>query len=146
MMNAMDEKIDRLQTAIAISMKRLGHDMLEESEIGLTRPQYFILRILAKEGKCMGSELAHMLEVKPSAITVMIDRLHKHGYVERLRHEHDRRVVFIALTDKGRMTLRTTDQKRKEILSCYLSQLDESELDALVRTHEKLAEIVLAKK
>ncbi|RNB91680.1 MarR family transcriptional regulator [Brevibacillus fluminis] len=145
-MNAMDEKIDRLQTAIAISMKRLGHDMLEESEIGLTRPQYFILRILDKEGKCMGSELAQMLQVKPSAITVMIERLHKQGYVERLRHEQDRRVVFIALTDKGRMTLHTTDQKRKEILSCYLSQLDESELDALVRTHEKLADIVLAKK
>lgn len=145
-MNALEAKIDRLQTASAITMKRLGPEALVEIKLGLTGPQYYILRFLAKKGKTMVSEIAAVMNVKPSAITVMIERMHRHAFVERLRDDHDRRVVFIEITEKGRDILQQMDLKRKQVLSRYLKQLGDEELDAFVQTFEKLATIVMEKK
>ena len=54
-------------------------------EYGLTSSQYNVLRILRGEGKEMPSlEIAErMIQVVP-AITGLIDRLEKQGFVERL--------------------------------------------------------------
>src|SRR5687767_3734572 len=59
-------------------------------EYGLTSSQYNVLRILRGEGKSMPSlEVAErMIQVVP-AITGLIDRLEKQGYVKRRRCEDD---------------------------------------------------------
>ena len=49
------------------------------------------------------SQVAASLKINVSTLTAPVNRLVKKGYVKRERSEKDRRVVFIQLTNKGRM-------------------------------------------
>lgn len=64
------------------------------------------------------SELAKELDIKAATLTVMLNRMEKHGIVRREADTHDQRVSRIFLTDKGgamlgeiRETLHTLEEQ-----------------------------------
>src|SRR5271156_5630782 len=66
-------------------------------EYGLTPSQYNILRILRGEGKPLPIlEIASRTITIVPGITGLIDRLERAGFVNRLRCEKDRRVIYVA--------------------------------------------------
>lgn len=56
------------------------------------------------DGPLSAGQLAERSGLSPAAMTTLIDRLEKKGYVRRARDRHDRRRVFVALTDQARTT------------------------------------------
>jgi DNA-binding MarR family transcriptional regulator len=72
--------------------------------LGLTFARYEVLRLLSfsASGSLPLSKIGERLMVHPTSVTNLIDRLVRQGYVERLRREHDRRVILASLTDAGR--------------------------------------------
>ncbi|GEN35819.1 MarR family winged helix-turn-helix transcriptional regulator [Aneurinibacillus danicus] len=140
-MGDFDKKIERLEQAYVSFMRQLGPKLSEDTELGLTGPQFYILHLLSKKEKFMVTEIASEMGVKPSAITVMIERLHKNRLVMRDRDENDRRVVFIHLTEKGKEVLQKAKQRRFKTISHYLKHLESEELENLVKIYEKLARI-----
>jgi MarR family transcriptional regulator, organic hydroperoxide resistance regulator len=141
----LDQATERLQIAFTTTMRKIGQE-LAESSTDMTGPQFYILNMLAKKGPDSVSDLADAMCVKPSAITAMVDRLLKHGYVQRDRHEHDRRVVTIRLTEQGATILKQAKQKRKAVIERYLRHLSPDELEVLVQLFEKLARIATHEK
>jgi MarR family transcriptional regulator, organic hydroperoxide resistance regulator len=137
-MGDLDNYIERLQMAFARTMRQIGPE-LNDNEYGITTPQFFILNFLSQKDKCMASELANRMQVKPSAITSMMDRLYKNGFVKRFRDEADRRVVYLCLSEEGKEALENVRKKRKEVSKRYLGLLEEDELNNLVQTFEKLS-------
>src|SRR5580698_7142490 len=80
-------------------------------DYGLTPSQYNILRILRGEGKPLPIlEIASRTITVVPGITGLIDRLERAGFVNRLRCEKDRRVIYVALTDQGNKTLADLDE------------------------------------
>jgi len=79
-------------------------------EFGLTGSQHNVLRILRGEGKPMPCReiTKRMIQVVP-AMTGLLDRLEKDGYVTRTRCEKDGRVVYVDLTPKARSVLDRID-------------------------------------
>ncbi|WP_370295696.1 MarR family winged helix-turn-helix transcriptional regulator, partial [Rossellomorea marisflavi] len=76
--------IERLFKAFYITNRQIQQDMAQAfKELHLTGPQFYILYLLCQEGGAKPTELADKLEVNPSAITVMVDRLIKAGLVRR---------------------------------------------------------------
>lgn len=72
-------------------------------EFAVTLPQFDVLSELERVGhKMTMSELSRELMVSNGNVTGVIDRLEKSGFVTRTRAEHDRRVQYIDLTDRGR--------------------------------------------
>ncbi|AIE60025.1 MarR family winged helix-turn-helix transcriptional regulator [Bacillus methanolicus] len=140
-MSDFEKKLERLEQAYVSFMRQLGPKLSEDTELGLTGPQFYILHLLSKKEKFMVTEIASEMGVRPSAITVMVERLHKNGLVIRDRDENDRRVVFIQLTDKGYEILQKAKQKRFQTISNYLKHLESEELESLVQIYEKLARI-----
>ncbi|MEM9614840.1 MAG: MarR family transcriptional regulator [Actinomycetota bacterium] len=47
-------------------------------------------------------DLAHCMDIDPSYVTQVADRLEERGLIERQPHPTDRRVKNLVLTDKGR--------------------------------------------
>lgn len=139
-MDSIDSLTDRLQTAFAKAMRKIAQQFGECKEFNLTSPQFFILKLLTKKKRWMVSELAERMSVKPSAITVMIDRLVQNQLAERERDDRDRRVVYIQLTAAGEDLLEKVDEKRREILSEHLRCLEPEELETFVLLTEKLAD------
>src|SRR6266481_3581208 len=80
-------------------------------EHGLTPSQYNVLRILRGEGKPLPIlEIANRTITVVPGITGLIDRLEQAGFVERVRCETDRRVIFVALADPGTTALAALDE------------------------------------
>lgn len=141
-MKSRDHNMDRIQTAITDTFRRIVPEMMAFQELGLTGPQYHLISNLGQNCPCKITELADNLEVKPSAITVMIDRLAQHGFVSRHYSASDRRVVLITLTDEGKRVLELAQNKAKAVMRQYFSRLEPGELEQLANLHEKLADIV----
>src|SRR5215475_12237085 len=79
-------------------------------EHGLTPSQYNVLRILRGEGKPLPIlEIASRTITVVPGITGLIDRLEQAGFVNRLRCEKDRRVIYVALADQGTKALAELD-------------------------------------
>ncbi|HWG45984.1 MAG TPA: MarR family transcriptional regulator [Gemmataceae bacterium] len=108
-------------------------------EHGLTPSQYNILRILRGEGKPLPIlEIASRTITVVPGITGLIDRLEQAGFVNRLRCDKDRRVIYVALTDHAIKTLTDLDEPLLALHCKLLGHLSPCELKDLIRLLEKL--------
>lgn len=73
------------------------------------------------------SALAQRIDAALPAVTGIVDRLERDGFVERLRDDSDRRVVLVGLTDKGRTTHRHADEHMCMMLCQFLGALPDAE-------------------
>ena len=106
---------------------------------GLTPSQYNILRILRGEGKPLPIlEIASRTIAVVPGITGLIDRLEQAGFVNRLRCEKDRRVIYVALTDQGMTTLAALDEPLVALHRKLTGHLSQGELKELIRLLEKV--------
>lgn len=131
----------RFDEALFVTMHNLGPQLIQRAQVELTPGQMFLLHHIQREHQCNLSQLAEQMEVSPSAITIMLDRLENHQLVRRIRDEHDRRVVNVQLTSKGENTLSAVLDIRKQILQCCLAQFPIDELHSFVHSLEKLAKV-----
>ena len=110
-------------------------------EHGLTPSQYNILRILRGEGKPLPIlEIASRTIAVVPGITGLIDRLEQAGFVNRLRCEKDRRVIYVALTDQGITALAALDEPLVALHHTLVGHLSQRELKELIRLLEKVRE------
>jgi MarR family 2-MHQ and catechol resistance regulon transcriptional repressor len=81
------------------------------AKFDLTMPQFNILRILrgANEAINVNTVKERMIEKSPNT-TRLMDKLIEKELMERIRCEKDRRVVYVAITAKGRAVLAEIDQ------------------------------------
>jgi DNA-binding MarR family transcriptional regulator len=72
--------------------------------LGLTFPRYEMLMLLvfSRRGALPLSAAGKRLMVHPTSITNTVDKLERDGYVERVPHPDDRRMVLAAITPDGR--------------------------------------------
>ena len=95
----LDSLTERFDKSLHVLMQHLGPQLISRTQLDLTPGQVFMLHLIRNESLCSVSKLAEKMEVAPSAITVMLDRLENHGFVSRKRDTSDRRVVIIELTE-----------------------------------------------
>ena len=67
-----------------------------------------------------------------------MNSLVKKGYVKRERSEKDRRVVFIQLTNKGRMAYHHHAEFHRQMTEAVLAELNEDETEVLVKALDGL--------
>jgi MarR family 2-MHQ and catechol resistance regulon transcriptional repressor len=105
---------------------------------GLTINDYGTLLLLSRadEEGMRRIDLAHTLQLTPSGITRLLDRLEDQGLVAKGECKEDARVSYAILTDAGREKLREAAPDHIEDLDRRLGAvLDEEEM-------EKLAELL----
>jgi len=89
----------------------------------LTMGQLEVLELLKEQEPMKPSELLPYLETTPAAITTLLDRMEKAGLVERRRDEHDRRIVWIHMTDVGKSEVERGVRVRTEIAGRSLDRI-----------------------
>ncbi|SEB40338.1 DNA-binding transcriptional regulator, MarR family [Tenacibaculum sp. MAR_2009_124] len=96
---------------------------------GISPQQYNILRILrgAKEAIKVQIIKDRMIERAPNA-TRLMDKLCDKNYIHRIRCEHDRRVVYINITEMGIDIMKTID---KELYFEFMDNLSKDEAEQL---------------
>lgn len=132
---------------ISFSIERNGASLIKSKLAeDLTNDQHYMLRYINKVGVCTSSELAEVFTVKKSAITAIINRLWKKGLIKRTRDEKDRRVVYLTLTDVGQACFDETERGIYELVGSFVKQFDQEEIEAFMRTYEKLNQMILSRK
>ncbi|WP_159951242.1 MarR family winged helix-turn-helix transcriptional regulator [Polaribacter septentrionalilitoris] len=103
---------------------------------GISPQQYNILRILrgAKERTKVQIVKDRMIERAPNA-TRLMDKLCDKDLIERERCEHDRRVVYVKITNQGLVLLSTIDENKN--LS-FLDNLTDKEAETLSNLLDKI--------
>lgn len=120
-------------------MRRLTHQVSRILDEGITSAQFLVMRLVARHDSMTVSQIAEILGVTLSAVTLLSDRLETGGWLSRDRHPQDRRLVVLTLTDAGRQKLADLESKRIRMLHRYMSQMTESERDQMLALMEKLS-------
>ena len=94
-----------------------------EHQHGLGMSEFEVLERLANEGDCSVrvAEIADHVHLSQSALSRVIDRLEKHGLVQRGVCENDRRAIFAELTDDGRERYEAARPTHREVLERELA-------------------------
>lgn len=122
---------------------RIARMMLSDRiQPDLTHEQFYLLRSIKQHERITPSELAEITFVNRSAITAMIDRLVKKGYVRRFRDDIDRRVVFLEITEKGREIFTEVEKSLRLFVEEVSQSISAKETEAFINTYEKIANII----
>jgi MarR family transcriptional regulator, organic hydroperoxide resistance regulator len=114
-----------------------------QNKDGLTHAQLHLLRVLSEQGgELPASRLAACADLTPTTVTQMVDGLGKHGLVERVRSEEDRRMVFIRLTEAGREAYGRQRAIYEERSRELLADMSAAELDQAARVLRRVARML----
>lgn len=80
--------------------RRIEHD-LAENGYPINLSQFLVLRKLDVLGPMSAIDLARAIDHNPGAMTRLLDRLERMGYLRRTPHAGDRRALRIELTEDG---------------------------------------------
>ncbi|MEB3101556.1 MarR family winged helix-turn-helix transcriptional regulator [Ferviditalea candida] len=104
----------------------------------ITRVQWLLLRHLHRKGTTSIGHLAKHLDVRPSTMSQMIDRLEKTDLVCRKTDLQDARFKKVRLTSKGLSMIRQVESLWLEALSNPFGHLSTEEKHALLHLLAKL--------
>ena len=118
-------------------IRRTSHPIHREE---ITPEQYWLLRLLRRNGALSISELAEALGVTGSSVTTACKRLEKAGLVKRERQQDDERMVRVMLTSQGHEHVEAWQLRRRKIVEQWLVGLEPQEQDMLQHLLERLLE------
>lgn len=138
-----DSVLDRweaLVAAIGATQQRILSDV---ERTGVPAPFLVALRLLSRtsDGRLPMSQLAREMSLTSGAVTKIADRMARDGLIDRRASADDRRVVYAALTPRGRSVADAAlDVYRASFVNHVLEVLDEDELTGLAAHAAVLAE------
>lgn len=117
----------RIIRAVNLEGKRV------EKTYGVSIPQYLCLRFLNEAPNFTASlkEIRSALQLNPSTITGIVQRLERGGYAARLPKQDDRRKSLIILTERGAAIVRENPKILHRKLLTRLQELDDAAYDEL---------------
>ncbi len=100
---------------------------------GISPQQYNILRILRGAGEPLRVQIIkdRMIERSPNA-TRLMDKLCEKDLIKRIPYEHDRRVVFVEITEKGLQLLTNISDDFNRDLTHNLTEEEAKQLNHLL--------------
>jgi DNA-binding MarR family transcriptional regulator len=144
-MRAKEELLDTSLRLLGRVMSWADPGRLEEwAELGLTITQMRLLFLLRRSPGASATALAQELDVSPPVLTRMVDRLVRHGLVQRQMASDDRRRVCHYLTGKGSETVQRLEEVGRTQLRPVLAQLSDQELAQLVEALGRLWSLIEA--
>lgn len=97
-------------------------------EFGVSGPQLWALRTVHGSGEITVGGLADGMYLHISTVSGIVDRLQERGLVTRVRSDHDRRVVRLRLTPRGRALLRRAPEPPRSRVPAALQRLETRKL------------------
>lgn len=109
------------------------HDSGDFYKIRIALPQLVIVNVLARDGELRMTDLARSMNVSTAAMTGIINRLVRDGYVKRTADAKDRRAVMVSVTSKGLKVSRSAAEHHKKLTVRLFSTISPSEREEYLR-------------
>ncbi len=135
-LHAMSDNLGQVLSDVSRLLRRAFDERARG--IGVTRPQWQVLTMLARHEGINQGGLAELLDVEPITLCRMVDRLQEAGLVERRPDPTDRRAWLLFLADKAGGLL---DELRPLGLNLFeeaMNGLDDAEREALLNMLKRM--------
>ncbi|MBN3458451.1 MarR family transcriptional regulator [Mycolicibacterium sp.] len=132
---AVDESVDAITDALVTASRLLvaiSARSIAEVDESITIPQFRALVILSSRGASNLATLAGLLDVQPSTIGRMVERLVSAGLIDRQQHPNSRRELLVELTARGRDVVDTVTVRRRGEIARVVQAMPERERRGLV--------------
>ena len=120
-------------TVLGSLLDKGAHDVPDWVAQELTFSQMRLLFLLSKNGPSPMSRIADWLGVGLPTASGIVERVERHGLVERQHRLDDRRVVECGLTDEGHRLIEEIAGTRLEMMRQLLDVLDDEDLTEMAR-------------
>ncbi len=110
-------------------MNSLGKNL---AELGLSGSSYPILAHLNAVGRVKTQELGDVALITSGTITHMVSKLVKEGYVRKDQDIEDKRIFWVEITEKGRITFNKINEEHMKYLNFLLDEFTEDEKVAFI--------------
>lgn len=136
-------------SAIVVGLRRVVRALeLYSAEVrrdfGLTAPQLWALKTLARTGPLTTGDLALALLVHQSSTSLLVSRLERRGLVRRIRQRDDRRFVRIELTERGQALAAEAPEPAQGRLLHGLERMPERRVQEIRRALDDLVGVMEA--
>lgn len=114
-----EQFIGELQALTGDVIRLFQHmDREEKSRFGVTMTQSYTLQNIYCCEKLTMNQLSDRMGLTTSTMTRIVDNLVRDGYIERIRDEVDRRLVYVSLTPEG---MKLAEELRACTRGCFES-------------------------
>ena len=144
-----DVSPDQLGFAMLASIRRILRRVSEHSralsgETGLTVPQLLVCKAIheAEIDEITLAWVAKEVQLSPSTVSGVLDRLERAGVVLRARSERDRRRVLLTLTPEGATRINAAPPPLQEKFLERFSELKAGEQASLLAALEQVVEMM----
>ncbi len=107
----------------------------------LSMKQSMVLNFVQKHEKCTMGEIAHYMEITPSAISQIVTRLEKENYLKRDINPNNRREVVVMLDEFGHAYYQRDEQINELIIKKIYSKMPVEDLEQLRNLIQRLYQI-----
>ena len=114
----------------SLSSSFLKNELEEKGLNELVSSHGNILFQLSLEEKLSMSEIASRIHRDKSTTTVLVKKLEKEGYVERVKNQDDNRSFYLHLTEKGLQYTKATSDISSKLVSKAYENFSEEEKEA----------------
>jgi DNA-binding MarR family transcriptional regulator len=112
--------------------------------LGVSPSDFDALLLIDATGPLTAGRIADGMALTTGAVTGLIDRLERAGWVQRTRHEADRRQVLIELAPERREAVDTHRSDRERIVLEAAGEADDATLAACARLLDAVADRMAA--
>lgn len=116
------------------------------SEFGLTTPQLLCLTALAEDHHMVMSDLARTINLSPSPVIGIVDRLEHKKLLQRIRSDTDRRKVKVEITEAGRNIANKAPSLLQDNFSQRFASLTQNEQLQITNALERVVELMDAER
>jgi DNA-binding MarR family transcriptional regulator len=137
---------DQIGEVMPVIMREFARRQTSELCKGkVTLQQMLILDFLSRAGSSRMTDIARTMKVTTAAATGIIDRLVKSGYCLREYNAHDRRIVYIRISNKGISLVKKVDRERRETLINTFGKISEQDRKDYLRILKQIQKVLTEK-
>ncbi|GAB6093616.1 MarR family winged helix-turn-helix transcriptional regulator [Furfurilactobacillus curtus] len=97
-----------------------------------------LLKLIADHENVTQSELAELLDIRPSSLSEMLSKLANRGLIERQVDDDDKRITHVILTEAGAAIIKEREAAADAYLTDLFEGLDDDEITQLQTLLAKL--------
>jgi len=108
----------------------------------ITGPQLITLLTVKEQGPVTASTIANYIHLSPSTVIGILDRLEAKRLIRRERDLKDRRLVWVSLTQEGKVLTENAPSPLQDSLAEAISKLPDTEVLMIVESLERIVELM----
>lgn len=140
---SLSEFADKMNLVMPVIIKEFAQRQTNELYKGkITLPQFLILDLLHKQGESKMTHLAQFMQVTTAAMTGIVDRLVRDGYLVRVYEPKDRRIIRVKLTTKSDALVKKINQQRRRMIIKIFGEISEVDRQDYLRILMQIKDIL----